>query len=71
MEHRIWPSIAVDILIFIICALLGLLSWVTLKKKRALSQPLEVEKPLEKGLHNVCLIEDIFKSFEQHFALKP
>ncbi len=35
MEHHIWSAIAVHILIFITGTLLGLLSWVTLKKKKA------------------------------------
>ena len=35
MEHEICSAIAVYILVFIICALLGLSSWATLKKEKA------------------------------------
>jgi len=49
-EQAIATGFGVHILVFIACALLGLFSWVTLKKKKPLSEPLEVEKPPEKGL---------------------
>jgi len=44
-------------------------SWVTLKKKAPLPAS-EVEKPPEKGLHNVCLIEGSFQIFWATFRLE-
>ena len=49
-EQAIATGFGVHILTFITCALLGLLGWVTLKNKKPLSEPLEIEKPPEKGL---------------------